>query len=395
MDTSPVYLNQLGLVCSLGHSHDEVLQALSSDNRESLSATTDYSSKTVYVGQVAEPLASLDDQPAHIQSRNNQLLKMAYAQVEAEFNKLSQDIPADRIGVVLGSSTSGIAEGEKAIKYWVENEQLPADFDYRRQEISAPAITLAQWSGAKGPCYTISTACSSGAKALASARRLIQSGLCDVVLAGGVDSLAGLTVNGFDALDSVSAGRCNPFSANRDGINIGEGCGLFVVSREPSKVCLSGAGESSDAHHISAPHPDGAGAVAAMQKALTNAALQPADIDYINLHGTATEQNDRMESRAVNQVFGSDTPCSSTKGYTGHTLGAAGAIEAGFAWLLLQYQPNQLPLNLSDMIADDELSPLMLVTQQNSQTDKLKHIQSNSFAFGGNNISLILSEAQS
>lgn len=391
MELSPVYLNQLGLLCSLGDSHSDVLAALTKPGKNYLTSSTKFFKPGAYVGLIQNELPDLADQPEHFKSRNNQILMAAFSQIKEAYQSLSKGVDAAKIGVVLGSSTSGISEGEKAIKHWVEEGSLPADFDYRRQEISAPAITLAEWSGAKGPCYTISTACSSGAKALASAKRLIQSGICDIVLAGGVDSLAGLTVNGFDSLDSISKGRCNPFSQNRDGINIGEGCGLFIVSRFPASVQLTGCGESSDAHHISAPHPEGQGAQQAMDKALKNAGLNKNQIDYINLHGTGTEQNDLMESKAVHQLFGKDTLCSSTKALTGHTLGAAGAIEAGFAWLLLKYQSAQLPINLSDLIADPTLSDIRLVTEDDNQIDNINHIQSNSFAFGGNNISIILS----
>jgi 3-oxoacyl-[acyl-carrier-protein] synthase-1 len=214
--------------------------------------------------------------------------------------------------------------------------------------------------------------------------------MCDAVICGGVDSLCRLTVNGFSALDSVSDETCQPFSRNRQGINIGEGACLFVMSHNPSGVQLSGVGETSDAHHISAPHPQGTGAIAAMQQALGDAQLTPEQVGYINLHGTATVQNDRMESLAVNEVFGSQVPCSSTKPLTGHTLGAAGAIEAGFCWLTF-FADGRVPPQWWDGQRDDDIAELHLATVDGQHGAAPQHILSNSFAFGGNNIALILS----
>jgi 3-oxoacyl-[acyl-carrier-protein] synthase-1 len=207
-----------------------------------------------------------------------------------------------------------------------------------------------------------------------------------------VDSLCRLTVNGFDALDSVSGTTCNPMSRNRNGINIGEAASLFVMSREAGPVCLSGVGESSDAHHISAPHPEGVGARSAIESALSDAALSPEQIGYINLHGTATPQNDSMESRAVTQVFTKAPPCSSTKPLTGHTLGAAGALEAAFSWFTVTGD-GRLPVHWWDGEADEQLPELMLVQPGQTLAQAPKHVLSNSFAFGGNNITLILSAA--
>ena len=217
------------------------------------------------------------------------------------------------------------------------------------KSLGDPAAFLSEYFHIKGVSYCVSTACSSGAKVFGSARRLLETNRCDAVIVGGVDSLCQLTVNGFSSLDSVSKGRCAPFEQGRDGINIGEAAALFLMtkSQQPSsdEICFLGIGESSDAHHISAPHPEGVGAIAAMEQALADAQLDPADIAYINAHGTATPQNDLVESKAINTVLGEQVPTSSTKGMLGHTLGAAGAIEAAICWLLLsKYNPsNALP----------------------------------------------------
>jgi len=309
--------------------------------------------------------------------------------MRAEIGAIKQRFGAARIGVVLGSSTSGIAEGEAAIAHYLHKGHLPDAFHYRQQEISAPSDFVAAELQLCGPAWTISTACTSGAKAIASGARLLALGVCDAVIVGGADSLCKLTVEGFLSLGAVSDEICNPFSLNRKGINIGEAAALMILSRAPSPVRLAGVGETSDAHHISAPEPEGRGAEAAMRSALASANLTPDAIGYINLHGTATEQNDRMESLAVARVFESTIPCGSTKSLTGHTLGAAGALEAVFCYLALLRNDGQLPRHLWDEIRDPQLAPLTgLGTRQVSEP--LRSAMSNSFAFGGNNISLIL-----
>nr|MBP9678449.1 beta-ketoacyl-ACP synthase [Aeromonas sp.] len=241
------------------------------------------------------------------------------------------------------------------------------------------------------PAYTLSTACSSSARAFISGQRMLAAGLVDAVLVGGADSLCGLTLNGFDSLESLSGTLCQPFDNGRQGINIGEGAALFLLSRQPAPLALLGVGESSDAWHISAPHPDGVGAEAAMGMALAQAGLTPEQVGYINLHGTATRLNDAMESQAVYRLFGDRVPCSSTKPLTGHVLGAAGAIEAALACLLLE---RALPLPPQRvMTGDPALAPIRLV----SGTTPLAtpRILSNSFAFGGNNVSLLFGKSAS
>ena len=392
MQHNPVYLNQLGMVCSLGNDPQSVWQTLQQADAQPLTLSEQWTKRPVYVGEVGHGLPALEDLPEAQRSRNNQLLFCAWQQVCASFETLSANVAAERIGIVLGSSTSGIAEAYSTVAGWLKNGTPASPVRYAIQEISAPATTLSQWSGAKGPSFVISTACSSGAKALASARRLIQQDVCDVVIAGGVDSLAAMTLNGFDSLESMSAGLCNPFGEGRDGINIGEGAAIFVMSKTPAAISLAGCGETSDAHHISAPHPDGAGAVAAMTSALQDADVAASDIDYINLHGTATEQNDRMEAKAVFSLFGDAVACSSTKRLTGHTLGAAGAIEAGLCWLTLTEQ-TALPPHRWDGNTDTELQPIQLTNgslpQRENTPQPPRLALSNSFAFGGNNISLI------
>ncbi|XKH01062.1 beta-ketoacyl-ACP synthase [Marinobacter nauticus] len=388
--TAPVYLHKPAVVCALGETTDQVADALFNSAQKQLTFTDAFSpDQALPLGVIDAELPALTGNAA---SRNNRLLLKAVEQIRASVDALLDKVPAHRIGVVLGTSTSGIGDAEKAFDA-EQPDGLPGWYHYSMQEIGAPAQFLARHLGLSGPATTISTACSSSAKALASARRLLQVGGCDAVICGGVDTLCRLTVNGFDALDSVSKAICNPMSRNRDGINIGEAVSLFVMSHNQGPVRLSGVGESSDAHHISAPHPEGIGAREAIETALSDAGLAPDRIGYINLHGTATPQNDSMESRAVAGLFTSPLPCSSTKPLTGHTLGAAGALEAAFCWLTL-VSDGRLPPHWWDGQIDEQLPELALVQPGDSLPQAPLHVLSNSFAFGGNNIALILSAAE-
>ena len=329
-----IYLNDVGIVCALGTQRAAVRAALFADAPSGVAANRETRpGQTLHLGAVAGPLADVAVLPPALRSRNNALLLTALAQIRPAVDAAIARWGADRVGIVLGTSTSGIGESERTIAHLYKHGEVPADFDIAQQEMGSPAAALTHVLQLAGPSLVISTACSSSAKALASGARLLQAGLCDAVIAGGMDSLCGFTVAGFAALESVSVTRCNPMSANRNGINIGEGGALFLMTREAGPVRLAGWGESSDAYHISAPAPDGRGALASMQAALARAGLAPAAIDYINLHGTATPQNDAMESLAIHRLFGDTVPVSSTKPLTGHTLGGAGALEAALCWL--------------------------------------------------------------
>ncbi|MEJ6005064.1 beta-ketoacyl-ACP synthase [Paucibacter sp. AS339] len=394
------YLHQLGLVCALGCGQAEVRAALFGPAPSGVAELEGVlPGRRLHLGAVRADLPDLAGLPERHRSRNNALLLEALAQIRPAVDAAVARYGAERVAVILGTSTSGIGESEAAFKARAAQGEFPAGFDLRQQEIGSPALMLAELLGLGGPAYVISTACSSSAKAMASAARLLASGMCDAVLTGGADSLCAFTVAGFDALESVDAGRCNPFSSHRQGINIGEAAALFLMSREPSDasaespapVRLAGWGESSDAHHISAPLASGEGAFSAMQMALTRAGLRPEDIDYLNLHGTATRQNDAMESRAVQQLFGPNLACSSTKPLTGHTLGAAGALEAAIAWLTLTDNPQGLlPPHWWDGCADPELPALHLVRPGEALGRPVRAVLSNSFAFGGSNAALLL-----
>ncbi|MEG3767590.1 beta-ketoacyl-ACP synthase [Alteromonas sp. 14N.309.X.WAT.G.H12] len=388
-----ITLDTLGIVCSLGIDKTLVREKLTTLDEKQVYLTCDthlhVENHPLWVGQVSAPLPDMQSFPPHQQSRNNQLALAAYGQISQAVEDWKASHSVQRLGVIIGTSTSGIACGEEAVQHFRQHKNWPHGYHYSKQEMSATADFIAAISGTKGPVYAISTACTSGAKALISARSLIRAGIIDAAICGGADSLSGLPVNGFSALEAVSKEICRPFDAARDGINLGEGAALFFMTKNHGKIALSGVGESSDAYHISSPHPEGKGAEAAMNAALTDAHCQAEHIDYLNLHGTGTIKNDEMESAAVARLFGCDVPCSSTKHLTGHTLGAAGALEAAFCWLLMTTeQPQvQLPKNRTSTV-DPRLPPLTMVAD--GKVEKPVYCMSNSFAFGGNNISLIL-----
>lgn len=388
-----LYLNQCGMICALGNTLEEVkLRLFGSGSISSLSLSDAYSpGRFLPLGCVAAALPSMDGWPLMQRSRNNQMALAALAQIRPALDAAIARYGAGRIGIVIGTSTSGIAGTEAALRQYALEQSLPADFHYAQQEMGSPAVMLAKELAIHGPAYVHSSACSSSAKAMASAARLIKMGLCDAVLTGGVDTLCAFTIAGFSALESVSTSICNPLSANRNGINIGEGAALFLMSREPATVALCGWGESSDGYHMSAPDPAGGGARLAMTQALQRAAVRPEDIDYINLHGTATLQNDAMESRVIAALFGSDVSVSSTKPMTGHALGAAAALEAALCWLAMQDDNSQgyLPAHLWDGVADSALPVLKLAATGASLGRPLRWAMSNSFAFGGSNASLL------
>jgi 3-oxoacyl-[acyl-carrier-protein] synthase-1 len=388
-----VYLNECGLVCALGDNRRDIGRRLLDQAASGLALSDAWSAgRMLPLGQVTGALPDASGLPLPLRSRNNQLALAALAQIRPALEAAIARFGADRIGIVVGTSTSGIATTEIALRRHRENGALPDDFHYAQQEMGSLAALLAHALGVSGPAYVHSSACSSSAKAMASAARLIRMGVCDAVLTGGVDSLCGFTVAGFGALESVSAARCNPLSANRDGINIGEGAALFLMSAEPAAVALCGWGESSDGHHMSAPDPAGGGARIAIAQALARAGIEPGQVDYINLHGTATVQNDAMESRVIHDLFGPRLASSSTKPFTGHALGAAAAIEAALCWLAMQDDnpEGKLPPHLWDGVPDPALPALNLVEPGQRLGRPLRWALSNSFAFGGSNATLVL-----
>jgi 3-oxoacyl-[acyl-carrier-protein] synthase I len=390
---SAVYLHAMGITCALGLGASAVQSALFSSHPQALSLSERYSpGRPLALGEVTAALPCIQHLPLPLRSRNNALLLASLEQIRSPVDGAIARFGPQRVGVVLGVSTAGLSEGEAALQAFFQANTWPPEFAYNQQEMGNPATCLGQVLGVHGPVHAISSACASGPKAMASAARLLRAGIVDAVVTGGVDALCRFTLEGFRALASVSETLCNPLSVNRCGINLGEGSALFLMQRETGPVRLAGWGESSDAHHMSAPDPSGRGAIDAMQQALRRADIAPQAVDYVNLHGTATPHNDAMESLAIAQVLGAAALVSSTKPLTGHALAASGAIEAALAWLTLIDNPSgHLPAHLWDGQTDPALPPLRTVAPGQSLGRPVRHVLSNSFAFGGSNAALLLS----
>jgi len=345
-----------------------------------------------WIGRVAD----VEDEPltgkfAAFDCRNNRLARLALEQdgFAATVRQARDRYGTDRIGVFIGTSTSGIGATEHAYRDRdPATGSLPETFDYRHtHNLFSAADLTRRWLGLTGIALAVSTACSSSAKVFASAFRHMSAGFCDAAVVGGVDSLCLTTLYGFNALGLASTQVCRPWDSTRDGLNIGEAAGFALLEwAKPGdgRMRLLGYGESSDAYHMTAAHPEGTGAALAMEQALARAELRPAQVDYINLHGTATPLNDAAEDKAVLRVFGSNTPCSSTKGWTGHTLGAAGIIEATFVWLCLEH--GFIPGTLNTRQPDPSLGAGIVLRNQEQAAQVA---MSNSFGFGGTNCSLL------
>jgi len=342
----------------------------------------------------------------HYQCRNNQLacLTLQNDDFSRAVERAKKQYGSHRVAVFMGTSTSGILSTELAYRELIYNQSTvhfkdPHAVYFREQHNSFSLADFIQhYFHLTGPAQVISTACSSSAKVFASASRYIEAGLCDAAIVGGVDSLCFTTLYGFNSLELVSDDMCRPADKNRKGLSIGEGAAFALLEKPQNSdnssnteqpVFLRSYGESSDAYHISSPHPEGVGAIKAMQDALRAAKLNAEQIDYINLHGTATPVNDKVEDIAINRVFSRQTQCSSTKGWTGHTLGAAGAVEAVYSALCIQN--GLLPVSLNTVQCDPEFKT-NIVTNQLSNTE-VHTIASNSFGFGGNNCCLIFSDS--
>ena len=423
---TPIFITHFTLTSALGHgkaaTHSALLQG-----RSGLRAN-DFADAPLdtFIGRVdgVEDI-SLPQPLERFDCRNNRLAQLALEQdgfapaVAAAREKYG----ARRIAVILGTSTSGIQATEHAYRHRDPTSgALPADFHFATtQSMNSVAEFVRHYLDLSGPAFVISTACSSSAKVFASAARFMQTGLCDAAVVGGVDSLCAMTLYGFNALQLVSPEPCRPCDQDRKGISIGEGAGFFLLERCPLPnplppageganvrpqgsspwlysaeaeqhtrkgacfdLALLGYGESSDAYHMSTPHPEGLGAALAMENALAAANLQPGEIDYINMHGTSSRSNDSAEDQGMQRVFGTATPCSSTKGATGHTLGAAGAVEAAIACICLE--SGLIPGSCNTRTLDPELGSSI---QLQTVSRPLRRVMSNSFGFGGNNCSLI------
>lgn len=392
MAITPLTISSYTLSNALGHGLEASLKAL----REGRSGLRPCDLETVDLQTWIGRVVGIEEQPlpsrlAAFDCRNNRLSYLALQQdgfLEA-VQRAATRHGAGRIGVFIGTSTSGIATTEQAFQKGdpAAGRLHTGHVSAKTHNIFSSATFIRELLELEGPALAISTACSSSAKVFAAAHRYISMGLCDAALVGGVDSLCMTTLYGFRSLDLISQEPCRPWDVERRGINIGEAAGFALLQAEGGESNgprLIGYGESSDAYHMSSPHPQGAGALLAMQQALDRAGLTPQDIDYINLHGTATRANDLAEDFAISKLFGDNVRCSSTKGFTGHTLGAAGISEAVFSLLAIEHA--LIPQSLHTTRIDPELHANLVLAPEHHP---LQHVLSNSFGFGGNNCSLL------
>jgi 3-oxoacyl-[acyl-carrier-protein] synthase-1 len=393
----PLVISRYSIVNSLGAGSEAVLRAL----REKRSGLAPCDFETARLETYVGTVPGLDDFRVRadfgaFDCRNNRLAQLCLQQdgfdkaVAAARDKYG----AGRIGLYLGTSTSGLHSTELAYRRRdPKTGALPAEYHYAEtQNAYSLGDFTRRYLGLAGPGFVVSTACSSSAKVFGNAARTIAAGVCDAAVVGGADSLCLMTLYGFRSLGLTSPGPCRPFDVDRDGISVGEGAGFALLEKtdraETGSVLLLGVGESSDAYHMSTPHPEGLGARMAMQRSLDSAGLEAQDIDYINLHGTATKTNDASEDKAVVEVFGSSTPCSSSKGATGHLLGAAGITEAIISMLAIER--GLMPGSANTRNVDPELKSRYLIENQNA---RVRRVLTNSFGFGGSNCSLVLGSA--
>ncbi len=382
----PLPVTGYGLLSALGATRAEHVEALATGRSGLLAPPFALSFETA-VGAVD---AGLPELPPPLRPWSTRIARMAMqliGQLEEPLARARERWRPERIAVLLGTSTAGAETTEHAYREFVECGRFPDAYDFRRQHTFGAVLhVVAELTGARGPAWMASTACTSSGKPFATAARLMAADLIDAAIVGGLDTLCALTLHGFQSLQALDRQPCRPFSAERAGISIGEGGALALVERrgEP-RVLVTGVGETSDAYHVSAPHPDGRGARAAMAQALAGAGCAAADIDHINAHGTGTRLNDVAEAKAIVEVFGDPPPVVSTKAYTGHTLGAAAALEFGFAALAIEegFMPPALGLE-----PQDEQIGLEIPTTVTR--GRLARVLSNSFAFGGNNVSLLV-----
>ena len=388
----PLVLTATTVVSAIGRGAAETWAALR-ERRGGLRPCDFHGVTAGHVGRVANLEAhTLPPDLARFDCRNNRLADLALRTdgfADAVAAARDRYGPA-RIAVILGTSTSGVLATEEAYRARdPDTGALPDWFDYQHTHAM---FSLAHFVRAalalRGPAMVISTACTSSAQTFIDAARLIDSGVCDAAVVGGADSLCGMTLHGFASLELISPVPCRPGDAARSGISIGEAAGFALLERSGDGIALLGCGASCDGYHMSAPHPQAAGAIAAMQAALAAAGLSSGDIDYVNLHGTGTRANDAMEDLGVVSVFGSGTPCSSTKGWTGHTLGASGIVEAAVAGLCIRH--GFMPGGLNVTTLDPAFRARVIVDNRKAPVGR---VMSNAFGFGGINCSLIFGAA--
>ena len=386
---APLLVTGYSMLSALGTGRQQHLDALAA-GRSGLGEHPIELDFETAAGAVRQELPEL---PAELQPWSTRLARMAYAllqEIDEPLRRAREKWRPDRIAVLLGTSTAGAETTEVAYKQFVDQGSFPRDYDFQRQHTFGAVLSIVrQLAGVEGPSWMASTACTSSGKTFATAQRLIAAGAIDAAIVGGLDTLCTMTLTGFHALQALDSAPCRPFREDRNGISIGEGGAFALVERAgDARVAIEGIGETSDAYHISAPHPEGSGAQAAMREALERAGRAPEDVHHVNAHGTGTRLNDTAEANAIQCVLGATVPTVSTKAYTGHTLGAAAAIEMAFAACAIE--EGWIPPAIGEGDIDPKIE-VKIPTQKTSGA--FERVLSNSFAFGGNNVSLLVARA--
>ena len=401
-----LYLSKPGVMSCVGNNIDEVWNAVISGNQSGIKKVKACNGEEYFAARISDSV--LKPSGARYDMKVMRIENQALNPIADDVEAVTARYGADRIAVCVGSCDNGTEFSVAAHRKFFADGEFPADYSLEIQGADYAATFVAEKFGVTGPVNTFSTACSSSAGAIIKGAELILGGLVDAAIVGGIDIASDTTLVGFSALEAVSSEITNPLSKNRHGITLGDGAAFFVLTHEPlsqvvstgsttTSIRLLGWGESSDAYHMTSPDPSGAGAEKAIRRALQSASLTPQDVGYINLHGTGTKLNDSMESKAVAAIFGENSvPVSSTKAITGHTLGAAAALEAAICWKTLVENADEnidnrkLPLQVWDGVKDDELPSLNIIDKNNHSQTCIKVCLSNSFAFGGANACLAL-----
>ena len=384
--SQPLLITDYSMLSALGRGRRQHLAAMA-EGRSGLGPSPIPLDFETAVGAVDVELPELD---GPLRPWSTRLARMAHALVQdldEALRRARERWRPERIAVLLGTSTAGAETTEGAYRRFVEAGAFPAEYDFQRQHTFGAVLhVVRELTGARGPSWMASTACTSSGKTFATAQRLMAAGMIDAAIVGGLDTLCTMTLQGFHALQALDKAPCRPFRQCRAGINIGEGGAFALVERHgDARVVVEGVGETSDAYHISAPHPEGHGARAAMLAALAAAGREPGDIDHVNAHGTGTRLNDVAEAKAIASVVGTDVPVVSTKAFTGHTLGAAAALE--FAFSACAIGEGWIPAALGDGAIDPDVE-VRVPTERTSGA--FRRVLSNSFAFGGNNVTLLV-----
>lgn len=393
----PVYFSRPAVFCAAGSNIDELWESVVSGNQNGICRVKALNGKEFFAARIADGL--LKKSGGRYDMRIIRIEEQTVRQLEKEIELVKNKYGEQRVGVCVGSCDNGTEFSLAGHREYFARGEFPEGYSLEIQGADYVASFITEKYGLQGPSLVFETACSSSAGAIIKAAELIRSGICDAVVAGGIDIASDTVLMGFDSLEAISSEITNPFSKNRHGITLGEAGAFFVMTKDVLDgnlpVQLLGYGESADAYHMTSPDPSGNGAMRAMKKALSAAGIKPEEVDYINLHGTGTKYNDSMEAKAVFSVFGENkVPASTTKPVTGHTLGAAGALEAAvcFACIEKDYGREEicLPVQVWDRQQDSEMPVLNIVDENSKNSGKVKICLSNSFAFGGANSSLII-----